>query len=291
MTRLARVALLACALIAGVVAAAQADDGGSGDGTSSTSSRTALTAPAATSTTTTKTTMTTPAGTTVTVPVVAVRPKTGGGDDQGTDTTPPATTGEHQPARAADQPDPDTAPQLGHRLGVTPADGDVRVRTADGAWKPLTAAANLPNDSVVDARQGTITLTAAVDANRSEQGAKFSGAVFAFHQPSATRPVTELKLKGGDFSVCKRAPARAHGAVAAAAARRKPVRRLFGSGHGRFRTEGRFAAATVHGTVWITEDYCDRTVITVKRGVVGVTNLRTGRVVNVHAGSSRTVRR
>src|SRR5207253_389097 len=107
-------------------------------------------------------------------------------------------------------------------LGVTPADGDVRVRTTAGAWKPLTAAANLPNGSVVDARKGTITLTAAVDADGAEQAAKFSGAVFAFHQPSATRPVTKLELKGGD---------------------------------------------------------------------VGVTDLRTGRVVDVHAGSSRTIRR
>jgi hypothetical protein len=288
MTRLARVAVLALALIAGVVAAAYADDGGSGSdgGSSDSGSRTALTAPAGTSTSITKTTKTTPSNVTVTVPTVAVQPKTDdGGDDQGTDTT-PTTTGEDRPA---DQPDPATAPQRGRKVGVTPADGTVSVRAPQREWHDLTAAANVPNGTVVDARKGTITLTTAVDDNGSEQAAKFSGAVFAVRQPTAANPVTELKLKGGDFSVCKRAAAHAHGAVAAAAARRKPVRRLFGSGHGRFRTEGRFAAATVHGTVWITEDYCDRTVVTVKRGVVGVTDLRTGHVVNVHAGSSRTV--
>jgi hypothetical protein len=41
----------------------------------------------------------------------------------------------------------------------------------------------------------------------------------------------------------------------------------------------------------VTEDFCDRTVIVVKRGVVGVTDLKTGRTVNVRAGSSRTIRR
>jgi len=76
-----------------------------------------------------------------------------------------------------------------------------------------------------------------------------------------------------------------------AAKSKKPVRSLFGSGHGRFRTQGKHAAATVRGTIWITEDYCDRTVIRVKRGVVGVKDLRTGKVVAVRAGSSRTIRR
>ena len=132
----------------------------------------------------------------------------------------------------------------------------------------------------------------AVDAAGTQQSATFSGAVFAFHEPSAAHSITRLKLQGGDFSVCKTAPpATAHGARAVAAARTKPVRQLFGSGHGRFRTEGRFAAATVHGTIWVTKDYCDRTVVTVKRGVVGVTDLKTGKVVSVHAGSSRTILR
>jgi ferric-dicitrate binding protein FerR (iron transport regulator) len=69
------------------------------------------------------------------------------------------------------------------------------------------------------------------------------------------------------------------------------VRSLFGSGHGRFRTQGRFAAATVRGTIWQTEDYCDRTVITVKRGLVAVRDLHTGRSVDVGAGHSRAIRR
>ena len=46
------------------------------------------------------------------------------------------------------------------------------------------------------------------------------------------------------------------------------MRRLWGDGKGNFRTRGRNAAATVRGTKWLTEDRCDSTKITVKRGKV-----------------------
>ena len=285
MNRVARVTLLVLALVAGVVAAAQADDGsssgfsGSGDVKTTTTTRTTAAVPTSTLP---------PSSDNHGLPTAPgqVKPKpVDDGDDGTTDTT---STDDGQATTDTPQ---HTAPVVGQKLDVEPADGTVRVRQPDGQWMSLDAGATLPNGSVVDTRRGSITLTAAVDAKGTKQSAKFSGAVFTFRQPNATRPVTRLALKGGDFSKCKSAAAAAAGARAVAAARRKPVRRLFGSGHGRFRTQGRFAAATVHGTIWITEDFCDRTVITVKRGVVGVTDLRTGRVVNVRAGSSRTIRR
>jgi hypothetical protein len=48
------------------------------------------------------------------------------------------------------------------------------------------------------------------------------------------------------------------------------VRRLWGDGYGRFRTAGRYSAATVRGTRWLVEDRCDGTVTRVKRGQVAV---------------------
>src|SRR5207247_1611821 len=78
-------------------------------------------------------------------------------------------------------------------------------------------------------------------------------------QPAKPAGVTELTLHGGNFAVCD-APA-ADTATAAAAKRRSPVvRRLWGTGHGRFRTRGRYAAATVRGTTWTVEDRCHSTV-------------------------------
>ena len=62
------------------------------------------------------------------------------------------------------------------------------------------------------------------------------------------------------------------------------MRSVWGSGHGRFRTRGRFAAATVRGTIWLTEDRCDRTLVRVRRGVVSVRDRVRGRSVTVRAG-------
>jgi hypothetical protein len=55
-----------------------------------------------------------------------------------------------------------------------------------------------------------------------------------------------------------------------AARSKKRLGRLWGSGEGRFRTRGRFSAATVRGTVWLTEDRCDGTLTRVVKGKVSV---------------------
>jgi hypothetical protein len=184
------------------------------------------------------------------------------------------------------------APVVGRRLGVTPQ-GTVSVQAPGAAQQDLSDGATVPTGSTIDATQGTVTLTAAVDATGTQQSAAFSGGKFTVVQVAGPNPITKLVMRGGDFSSCPKAAAgnrvAPFGAFAAKA--RKPVRSLFGSGHGSFRTQGRFAAATVRGTSWQTDDYCDRTVITVKRGLAAVRDLHTGRTVAVPAGRSRTIRR
>jgi hypothetical protein len=182
-------------------------------------------------------------------------------------------------------------PVVGQAVAVVPQKA-VRVQTPGGAWQDLPAGAAVPNGTLIDARNGAVTLTAAVDAAGTLQSAEFSGAIFMVEQATAANPVTNVILRGGDFAACPKASSKHVRSWSAFASRAKrPVRRLFGSGHGRFRTQGRFAAATVRGTIWLTEDYCDRTVITVRRGLVAVRDLRSGRTVEVPAGSSRTIRR
>jgi hypothetical protein len=66
----------------------------------------------------------------------------------------------------------------------------------------------------------------------------------------------------------------------------KLVRRLWGRGVGRFRTRGRYAAATVRGTIWLTEDYCNGTLVRVVEGAVSLRDLVAGETVIVRAGSS-----
>jgi ferric-dicitrate binding protein FerR (iron transport regulator) len=72
----------------------------------------------------------------------------------------------------------------------------------------------------------------------------------------------------------------------AGAKKPKPVRRLWGSGKGKYTTKGKYASATVRGTQWLVSDYCDHTVVTVKTGSVIVHNAVTGKNVIVKAGRS-----
>lgn len=57
---------------------------------------------------------------------------------------------------------------------------------------------------------------------------------------------------------------------------------------GHFGTTGRFAATTVEGTTWLTEDTCTGTSVSVSEGVVAITELSTGNERIVHAGGSST---
>lgn len=61
---------------------------------------------------------------------------------------------------------------------------------------------------------------------------------------------------------------------------------MWADGTGRFRTIGRYAAASVRGTVWNTIDRCDGTLIVVRKGSVSVRDLVRKRTVVVKAGHS-----
>ena len=67
---------------------------------------------------------------------------------------------------------------------------------------------------------------------------------------------------------------------------RRKIRRLRGSGKGRFRTRGRYSSATVRGTVWTVTDRCDGTLTKVTRGVVAVRDFRRKKTVRLRAGRS-----
>ena len=82
-------------------------------------------------------------------------------------------------------------------------------------------------------------------------------------------PITTLRLSGGSFAALRgQAPGAARAALArgrrerqARRTRKKPPRKLWGDGRGRFRTRGRYGAATVRGTKWLTDDRCDGTFV------------------------------
>ena len=61
---------------------------------------------------------------------------------------------------------------------------------------------------------------------------------------------------------------------------------LRGVANGRFRTTGRFSAATVRGTDWGVQDRCDGTLTVVRTGVVLVHDARLNRDVVVRGGQT-----
>ncbi len=161
-------------------------------------------------------------------------------------------------------------PSVGRSVNVARASGVVLVKVRGGRrFVRLTRPRQIPIGSSIDASRGAARLTTAAGGGRTQSGV-FSGGVFSVTQRSERRPVTELVL-GGSTRGCSASSSRVlPGRV---------VRRLRGNAHGRFRTRGRYAAATVRGTVWSTEDRCDGTLIDVSRGTVSASDLGAARLV------------
>ena len=145
--------------------------------------------------------------------------------------------------------------------------------------KPLVAGEQIKVGATVNATKGTITMTS-VSPGGTLQTANFASGLFKVQQ-NGSKAVTQLTLGGGNFAVCKRKTA-----GAATTNKTTIVRALWGNGKGQFTTKGRYAAATVRGTIWLTEDRCDGTLIVVKRGTVSVLDEVHHRTVTVTAGHS-----
>jgi hypothetical protein len=147
----------------------------------------------------------------------------------------------------------------------------------------LTAERQIPVGSLLDTRKGTVRLgSASTKAGETFTGT-FSAGVFAALQSRSG--LTTLPLKGSSFRSCAARTGRASAALS-----RRTIRRMRANASGRFRTSGRYSAATVRGTIWDTVDRCDGTLTKVTRGVVVVRDLRKRRNIAVGAGKSYLAR-
>ncbi|HUB98595.1 MAG TPA: hypothetical protein VMS11_02105, partial [Solirubrobacterales bacterium] len=171
-------------------------------------------------------------------------------------------------------------PDNGESVAVAPEEGKVLVQRP-GQKKPteLKEGQTIPIGSLVDATNGKVLLTS-VNAAGETQSAVFYGGKFLVQQHDGSGLVI-LKLRGGDLSSCG-SEARKSGASASG----RKGRRLWGSGHGNFRTEGSYGSATVRGTIWFTEDRCGSTFFKVKRGVVTVRDFAQDKTIQLPAGKS-----
>jgi hypothetical protein len=158
-------------------------------------------------------------------------------------------------------------PKLGVSVVVARVAGTVRVQPRGARRFVLLRDARLISvGSTVDAADGRVHLITARDARGSTQNGVFYGGAFVVTQKRAAPGLTDLRLVGGSATVCGQG---AKGALRAGARQsRRAIRRLHGQAHGRFLTRGRYSAATIRGTVWLTEDTCDGTLIRDSKGTV-----------------------
>lgn len=187
-------------------------------------------------------------------------------------------------------------PVYGQTFNVRPVSGTVLVRLpGTTAFVPLTGLTSIPEGTEIDTTNGRVELTSASDPGNDTQTAQFySGRFVLLYAPpdigtapqvpgTVTTLVTSLVLSAPLDCATTR-----HSAAAQA---KKKVRFLWGTGKGNFRTRGRYAAATVRGTIWFTEDTCTTTTVHVVRGVVDVYDVVLNKHFLVHAGQSHTAHR
>jgi uncharacterized repeat protein (TIGR01451 family) len=191
-----------------------------------------------------------------------------------------------------------TRPEFNETVNVREVQGRVLVKLpGTDDFVDIRGLRQIPVGSQIDTRQGHVLLTVETPGGGLESSVFYDGiftvlqnlgsaAGRALADHSKSIAYTELRLVGGNFAQCR------GGRILNRAGQRpaKPVRRLWGNGKGHFRTRGRFASATVRGTLWVTTDRCDGTLIAVRRGSVEARDLVRGRVVVVPAGKSYLAR-
>jgi hypothetical protein len=187
----------------------------------------------------------------------------------------------------------------GQVLIKPPGSGRARATGPAKGFAPLTGPRQIPVGSQLDTSKGRVALTSAADTGGAKtQTSDFYQGIFAVKQSvpkkkpkKPTALTTDLVLKG-EIPRSQCAPLK--GARSAAANKKKGPKavlgKLWGSGKGKFRTNGKYSAATVRGTIWLVQDRCEGTLTKVTRGTVQVRDFKRKKTVTVKAGHSYLAR-
>ncbi|MGZ8634460.1 MAG: hypothetical protein ACXWZZ_11495, partial [Solirubrobacteraceae bacterium] len=203
------------------------------------------------------------------------------------------------PPTVAPPAPPPPPPVPGKSAVARVVSGTVLIKLPGKAFVALTTAANIPIGSQLDTRKGRVELTTAADtAGKKTQKAQFYDGIFQVKQsvpkkkPSKARAlITDLVMKG---QIARSQCAALKGARAAVTDKKKGPKavlgQLWGSGKGKFRTNGKYSSATVRGTIWLVQDRCEGTLTKVRRGTVQVRDFKRKKTVTVRAGHSYLAR-
>jgi hypothetical protein len=176
------------------------------------------------------------------------------------------------------------SPVFARTVVLAPVGGRVLVNVAGAnrGFVRLRSPRAVPVGTLVDTTAGTVRLTSA-NPNRQTQSGRFFRGIFRIEQRRSAGGLVDLAIRD---NLTRSACATTAAAVGSAAVNPKVLGLLRGTARGRFRTTGRFAAATVRGTDWGVRDRCDGTLTVVRRGVVVVRDFRRHKSVIVRAGQT-----
>ena len=199
------------------------------------------------------------------------------------------TLGPDQTFTTAAAPTP-PAPTLGRTFNISPVSGVVLIQI-NGKFVPLTGLDQIPSGAKIDARHGSLELITSNGEKGKTQHGVFGGAIFTLTQERSgkgkglvTLALLEGLVKGApSYALCTRHKA---GDASAAAASSKTLQLLHASAHGKFRTKGRYSAATVLGTKWTIADRCDGTLVHDITDSVVVNDFVHHKTIVLHAGQS-----
>ena len=172
-------------------------------------------------------------------------------------------------------PTPTPVPVVNRTVVVKEVSGRVRVKPKGSSkYVDLDAVEALKVGSTVDARKGTVELTSIPKPGAAPQTAQFFDGIFKISQ---SKTITTLTLTQA-LAPCPRKR------QASAAAKKPRSRKLWGSGKGNFRTQGRYSSATIRGTKWLVQDSCAGTLTRVTQGSVKVRDDVRKRTIILRAG-------
>jgi hypothetical protein len=162
---------------------------------------------------------------------------------------------------------------------------------------PLSEAHQIPTGSEIDALHGSLEIVTATGKAGKTQTATLTGGIFKVTQARSgiSKGLTNLNLvesafKGAPSYATCQAKKKAGDATIANLST-KTLQLLKARAHGKFRTTGRYASATVRGTVWTVADRCDGTLTHVIRDTVVVNDFVRHKMIVLHTGESYLAQR
>jgi hypothetical protein len=184
-------------------------------------------------------------------------------------------------------------PEHGISFLAKPVGGSVTVKLPGASgFTPLDGLEKIPVDSVIDTRGGTVNITAAtgnLGDTTEDNTVNFWDGLIRIEQSGDTNAAATARLveklrcgkkKGGEAKLRK-----SSGPLATKSGKRR--RRVWGSGHGNYKTSGGGGTGSVRGTTWLTKDTCRGTFFKVTDGIgISVFDFDLGQTFNLGPGQS-----